>query len=331
MTTGVMIGKFLPPHQGHKHLIDTAAAGVDHVDIIVCARKDQPIDGPTRAAWLQEIHPDATVVLVNDDIADDQGDVTSKAWAERTVQVLGRAPDVVFTSEEYGPRYARHMGARHVSVDPGRTRFPVSGTAVRADPAAHWQLLEPCVRAWYVRRICVVGAESTGTTTLALALADHYDTTCVAEYGRRFCEEQLADRGSLDWKTEHFVTIATQQQADEDNAARSCGPLLICDTDALATSIWQERYLGYRSEEAEALAAERAYLLYILTSDDIAFVQDGTRDGEHVREWMTQRFRDEFAQRREPWIEITGDREHRLAAAIEAIDQLCATTTAATR
>ena len=144
----------------------------------------------------------------------------------------------MFTSEEYGRRSAGYMGARHVSVDPKRARFPVSGTRVRADPAAHWHLLEPCVRAWYVRRICVVGAESTGTTTLALALADHYDTKCVAEYGRLFCEEQLADGGTPDWRTEHFVTIATQQQADEDKAARSCGPLLICDTDALATSIW---------------------------------------------------------------------------------------------
>lgn len=326
MTTGVVIGKFLPPHHGHKHLIDTAAAGVDHLDIMVCARDDQPIDGPTRVAWLQEIHPGANVVLVDDDIAHDQGDVTSKAWAERTIQVLGRTPDVVFTSEEYGPRYADYMGARHVSVNPERAHVPVSGTSVRADPAAHWKWLEPCVRAWYVHRICVVGAESTGTTTLALALAAHYDTTCVAEYGRLFCEERLIDGGTLDWKTEHLVAIATKQQADEDSAARSCGPLLICDTDALATSIWHERYLGDRSEEVNALAAARAYSLYILTSDDIAFVQDGTRDGEHVREWMTQRFRDELAKRQEPWIEVMGDHKQRLASAIAAIDDIGATT-----
>jgi NadR type nicotinamide-nucleotide adenylyltransferase len=322
MTTGVVIGKFLPPHRGHRHLIETAAAAVDHLDVIVCARGDQDIDGRLRAAWLREIHPDVTVVLVDDDIPDDEGDRTSWAWADRTVQVLGRAPDVVFTSEDYGPRYAGFLGARHEAVDPGRTRFPVSATKVRSDPGASWHLLEPCVRAWYVRRICVVGAESTGTTTLARALADHYRTAWVPEYGRRFTEDRLAEGRPVEWTTPDFVEIATRQQADEDAAARASGPVLVCDTDALATSIWHERYVGRRSAEVEALAASRTYALYILTGDDIAFVQDGTRDGEHLRSWMTGRFRAELARRPEPWLEVAGDPHHRLAAAVEAIDRV---------
>jgi len=70
-----------------------------------------------------------------------------------------------------------------------------------------------------------------------------------------------------------------RQQADEDAAAR----LLICDTDALATSIWHERYFGTTSREVARLAAARSYALYILTGDDIPFVQDGIRDGQHIR------------------------------------------------
>jgi len=92
----------------------------------------------------------------------------------------------------------------------------------------------------------------------------------------------MATGAPHDWRTDDFVGIATQQQADEDAAARHSGPLLVCDTDALATSIWHERYLGYRSPEVEALAAARHYALYVLTMDDISFVQDGTRDGEPV-------------------------------------------------
>ena len=320
MTRGLVTGKFLPPHQGHKHLIDTAAAAVDHLDVIVCAHEQQPIDGATRVAWLREIHPDVAVHLTADDIPDDQGHRTSQAWAARTLDVLGRAPDVVFTSEDYGPRFARYLGADHVSVDPSRTTVPVSGTAVRADPASHWRYLEPCVRAWYARRVCVVGAESTGTSTLAEALARHYLTICVAEYGRRLCEERLADGWPLHWKPDDFIEIARHQQADEDAAARVSGPVLMCDTDASATSIWHERYLGTRSPEVEALAASRHYSLFILTSDDIPFVQDGTRDGEDIRGWMTDRFRRALTRRAEPWIEVTGSRQDRLAAAIRAID-----------
>lgn len=321
MTTGLVIGKFLPPHRGHLYLIDVASAAVDHLDVIVAARDDQPIDGATRRAWMREIYPAINVVLVDDDIPDDGGERTSRAWAERTVEVLGSAPDVVFTSEDYGPRYAAFLGARHVGVDPRRSRFPVSGTAVRADPAAWWHLLEPCVRAWYVQRVALVGAESTGTTTLARALAAHYRTAWVPEYGRQFCEERQVTAGpAWEWETGHFVDIASRQQADEDAAARSSGPLLICDTDALATSIWHERYLGSRSKVVDSMASARTYALYILTSDDIPFVQDGTRDGEHLRSWMTQRFREKLARRREPWIEVTGTHEQRLAYAIEAIE-----------
>jgi HTH-type transcriptional repressor of NAD biosynthesis genes len=68
-----------------------------------------------------------------------------------------------------------------------------------------------------------------------------------------------------------------------------------------------------------AMAAERRPALYILTSDDVPFVQDGLRDGEHVRRWMTERFRTVLADSGVPWYEVTGSREDRLARAMEAI------------
>jgi NadR type nicotinamide-nucleotide adenylyltransferase len=233
--------------------------------------------------------------------------------------LFGRRPDVVFTSEAYGPRYAHFLQARHVSVDPGREHVPVSGTAVRADPWGMARFLDPVVRAWFVRRVCVVGAESTGTTTLCQDLAHHYGCPWVPEYGRAYC----AERGdAIDWRSADFERIARRQLADEDAAARAADRLLICDTDALATSIWHERYLGTRSPLLEHLAAARRYDLYLLTSDDIPFEQDGTRDGEHVRGWMSQRFREELAQRPEPWVELRGDRAHRLAKATDHVDTL---------
>jgi len=169
----------------------------------------------------------------------------------------------------------------------------------------------------------VLGAESTGTTTLARELADRYRCPLVPEYGRTFCEQKrLAHASTISWRSEDFVHIARQQQADEDAAARQAWPLLICDTDALATSIWHERYLGTASPEVAALAASRSYTLYLLTGDDIPFVQDGTRDGEHLRGWMTNRFRHALAVRSEPWIEVRGSRTARFATATARIDQL---------
>ncbi|HEY9391517.1 MAG TPA: AAA family ATPase [Mycobacteriales bacterium] len=331
-TLGVVIGKFLPPHRGHSLLIDTARAGCDHLLVIVCARDTDPIPASARADMLREIHPGVSVMVTPDDIADHDAECRAEqisgAWAERTRRLclagFGRRPEVVFTSEEYGPRYARILGARHVSVDPGRVRVPISGTMVRANPWSAWDQLHPCVRAWYTIRVCVVGAESTGTTTLARDLAARYDCDWVPEYGRTFCEERLAAGQRIDWRTEDFVHIARRQQANEDAAARAGGWLLICDTDALATSIWHQRYLGTRSAEVAAIAMSRRYALYLLTGDDIPFVQDGTRDGEHVRGWMTQRFREELAARALPWVEVTGSRARRLASATAHVDALLA-------
>jgi HTH-type transcriptional regulator, transcriptional repressor of NAD biosynthesis genes len=318
-----VIGKFLPPHRGHSYLIETACAGADRVTVIVCARPDDPVPAGVRAGMLCELHPEVTVLVTPDDIPDDRGEATSSAWAARTVELLGgRGPDMVFSSEGYGPRYAAFMGARHVSVDPARRRFPISGTAVRADPWSTAEFLAPVVRAWFVRRVCVLGAESTGTTTLARDLANHYGCEWVPEYGRIFCEQRLAQAPTIDWRTEDFAHIARRQQADEDAAARHGGRLLVCDTDALATSIWHERYLGTTSAEVAELAAARSYALYILTGDDVPFVQDGTRDGEYIRSWMTERFRQALAARTEWWIEVRGSRDRRLATACAHIDRL---------
>jgi HTH-type transcriptional regulator, transcriptional repressor of NAD biosynthesis genes len=323
---GVVIGKFLPPHAGHSYLIETACAGVARVLVIVCSRPEDPIPASVRADMLRELHPETTVMVTPDDVPEGDAEGTSRAWAARTLSLCsaasGHGPDVAFTSEEYGPRYARYLGAHHVAVDLDRSRFPVSGTAVRADPWAAAEFLAPCVLAWFVRRVRVVGAESTGTTSLCRDLARHYGCGWVPEYGRQFCTER---GGVIEWSGADFEHIARRQLADEDAAARTGSRLLVCDTDALATAIWHERYLGTRSAVVERLAAGRSSALYILTCDDIPFVQDGTRDGEHVRGWMTARFRQVLAVRSEPWIEVRGSRAERLAAATVRIDRVLAT------
>jgi len=123
-----------------------------------------------------------------------------------------------------------------------------------------------------MKRVLIVGAESTGKTTLAIALAEHYLTTWVPEFGR-FYTEARRPRGEL-WTSDEFTFIATEQVRMEDALERIANRVLICDTDAFATSIWHERYLGQPSPEVLAVAAGRRYDLYILTDVDTPFVPD---------------------------------------------------------
>ncbi len=316
---GLVIGKFYPPHRGHKYLIDTARSQCDELTVIVCWKKSQLISGVERARWIQEIHPDVRVKLLDDDrLSDDD----SEGWAKNTLDVLGFVPDAVFTSEAYGDPYASFMGCVHVLVDKDRTRLPISATMVRQDPTKYAEFLEPCVRAAFARRICVLGAESTGTTTLSQDLAKHYKTTWVPEYGRVFSEGKMYGDENAKWRTNEFIKIARAQCALEDSLAEASNGLVICDTDAFATGLWHERYMGSRSVRVEAVSAGRHYDLYILTGDEIPFVQDGLRDGEHIRHAMHKRFEERLTEEGKNFIIVTGSREERLVEAIAAIDAI---------
>ena len=169
-------------------------------------------------------------------------------------------------------------------------------------------------------RVVILGAESTGKTTLAIALAEHYQTTWVPEFGRLYTEARRP-RGEL-WRSDEFTFIATEQVRMEDALERSANRVLICDTDAFATAIWHERYLGQPSPDVLAVAAGRRYDLYLLTDVDTPFVPDDIRDGESIRGWMHKRFQNELSRMGVPVLLLSGPHEQRLAAAIARINLL---------
>lgn len=316
--TGVVIGKFYPPHLGHKYLIDVAKSYVQHLTVILCWKKEHYIPGNLRVNFLKEIHPDVKIIGVEDKLDDND----TVGWAKATIELLGYIPDIVCTSEDYGDAYAKAMGCVHIQVDKSRITIPCSGTLIRNDPLNHLEYLEPCVRAYFVKRICVLGAESTGTTTLANALAQYYKTIWVPEYGRDYSIEKLKRSDANEWKTSEFVVIANEQLRQEDEAAKCANKVLICDTDAFATSIWHYRYMNCRSKDVEEIASKRKYDLYILTDADIPFVQDGTRDGEHIRLWMHNFFKDELTRLGKKYIIVSGGHENRMNASVKEIDKI---------
>ena len=344
---GLVIGKFYPPHAGHHHLVRQAARGAARVTVVVMASSHESLSLADRVAWMREIHAADTNVTItgirDDHPVDYQSDAIWRAHValmEEAARAVTAAPvDAVFTSEAYGDELARRLGARHVPVDPGRATQPVSGTAIRRDPIAHWPGLSACVRGHLAWRVVVVGAESTGKTTLAQELAERLrerggsfaNATWVPEVGREVTEQKLAALGrgadidDLTWATGDFVDIAREQARREAAASRTGAPVLICDTDAFATAIWHERYRGERSAQVDAVGVSAPYHLYLLTHhDDVPFHQDGLRDGEHLRAWMTARFVERLQETGRRWRWARGAREAREASALAEIDALLA-------
>lgn len=317
--TGLVAGKFDPPHRGHALLIDAARAHCERLIVLIVDYAAQTQSPTLRAAWLREIHPGIDVRIIPDDPA-----ITAEQTDEEAVWIRnflgGERIDRFFSSEHYGEALARALGAMHYEVDRERTMVPVTGTMVRRNPAKALQWLEPCVRAHYVPRVCVAGAESTGKTTLCERLARHYGTYRVDEYGRDYTLAK-ARAGNLGaWSADEFYHIAFEQQRQEDAWARCADPVLICDTDMLATKIWFEFYLG--SEPMRWPEASSPIGLYLIPFPDVPFVADEIREGEHRRYWMHERFEQVLAKNGHRFVILRGTYDERAEQAIAAIDDL---------
>lgn len=326
---GLVIGTFYPPHAGHLALVRAALSRCDRVTVEVLGGSTESIPVPLRVQWLREEAPTARIASVVDDAEIDFE--SAAAWEHHTgvIRSLLDPADgpvgAVFTSDAYGEELARRLDAEWVRVDPERSSLTVSSTAVRRDVPGHWWALPAGVRAYLTKRVVLLGASSTGTTTLAHDLAQRYGVPWVPEYGRTWVRTRPGGFAPS-WHTSELELLAHAQARAEDEAARRTPwPLLFCDTDVLGIGVWHRRYVGGRSERLDAFAAQRVPALYLLTAPDAT---PGPRDGrladDASRRAAHEEFRAALDAQPAPWVELTGDREERLARATAEVDALLA-------
>jgi len=316
---GLVLGKFLPYHAGHAHLIRTARSQVDELTVLVCSIAREPIPGATRFAWVAESHPDCRVVHVAEDVPQtpDEHPEFWPIWTDLVRHHAGEI-DVVFTSEDYGDELARRLGARHVSVDRARTAYPICGTAIRDDPLRHWEYIPPVVRPSYVHRVALLGTESTGKTTLAQQLAQAFGTTWVPEYGRAYCE----GRDALALTSDDLDAIGRGQIVAEESAARSANRVLICDTDVRTTATWSDIILGTRSAWLSRAAAADEYSHALLLDADVPWVNDGMRVLRDERTRHTELIERELHATHQSFTRIQGSFEERFRQAAAVVESV---------
>ncbi|ABK02093.1 putative transcriptional regulatory protein NadR (probably AsnC-family) [Arthrobacter sp. FB24] len=339
----MVIGKFYPPHAGHAHLINTAAAQSENVSVLVLGNRFESITVADRTTWLAAEFEDIAGVHVigmpNDCPEDYDSEEIWKAQSELMRLALKThgvtEVEAVFSSEEYGAQLAQAFGAEHVLVDQSRTTFPISGTLCRDDLGSAWPFIIGPARQGLATRIILVGAESSGTSTLAKALTEHYrprfpGITDVPEYGRDYTYEKFdalrakmpeAVLEDMVWNEQDFGRIATRQNEMENAAADAC-PLVIADTDSLATTLWERFYIGERSYGSYLAASNLPPRdLYLITDHEgVEFEDDGWREGEHRRAEMTEWFKEALTAEGHSWILVSGDHERRKQTAVEIIE-----------
>ena len=172
------------------------------------------------------------------------------------------------------------------------------------------------------RAICIIGAESTGKTTLARLLAARFDCPWVPEYLRAFCERH----GRTPTRDEQVQILEAQHdcvQAAHLAAVDKGAPFVFCDTAPLLTAIYSEFVFDDASLHARARAMHTRYALTLLLAPDIAWIADGLqRDGEHVRAPVTRMIERELAAIAQPVVAIAGQGDARLQSAIAAVAAL---------
>jgi len=268
---GLVLGKFLPPHNGHRYLIDFARHCVDQLAVVVGSLPDEPIPGHLRHAWMQELFPDCRVLHLAEPLPQYPAEAPDfwDQWRTSLQRILPWPVQRVFASEAYGTRLAQELGATFWPLELQRQTQPISGTQIREAPWQHWAFLPQCVRPYFVRRVCVVGPESSGKSTLALALAQRLNTVCVPEYAEIWLRHRA---GQL--QPDDLLTIARAQQALMQALARQANRLQICDTELLTTRCWSTELYGEVPPALAALCQPEADALYLLCQPDLAWQDD---------------------------------------------------------
>lgn len=314
----MVLGKFLPPHKGHVYLIETAAKHADQVTILVCTLKKEPIPGGLRYQWMRELCPGLNVVHVTDEVPSYPYEHPNfwEIWTD-LIQRYAPGIDAVFSSEDYGFEIGRRLGIEHVLVDKKRVTVPISATRIRSQPYKYWEFIPEPVRPYYAKRIAILGPESTGKSTLAVQLAEHFNTAYVAEYGREYTDQIDMRRFSL----EDIEKIGRGQAIREDLAARKANRILICDTELITTQIWSEIYFKQCPSWVLEENQRRTYDLYLLMNIDIPWVDDGTREFPHLRQFHFDRIKEELENRKIPYHIVSGFGPKRTMCAVRIIQE----------
>lgn len=176
-----------------------------------------------------------------------------------------------------------------------------------------------------VKKIVIIGPESTGKSTLCSRLANHYNTQFCPEYAR----EYLTKYGK-DYSYDSLLTIAEGQLKLEEKTTQSVianqKSAIFIDTDMYVMKVWCEFVYDKCHPWILNQIAEREYDLYLLCNTELPWVKDELREYPdlQIREKLFRIYKDLMINQPVPWVEIRGDLEFRFQTSVKAVDRLLA-------
>jgi HTH-type transcriptional regulator, transcriptional repressor of NAD biosynthesis genes len=319
MKRGLVIGKFLPIHQGHIALIEFAAAQCDELIVSMSYTLNDPIPAALRFSWIVELFQDNPKIkphVLLDDFDDESLDLPERTriWAD-VIRKHYPPIHLLFSSESYGDPFARNLNAAHIQFDPARKFVPVSASQIRSNPFQYWNFIPEVVRPHFVKKVCFYGPESTGKSTMAATMAKKFNTEFVPEVAR----EMLITN---DFSIDDIIRIGKAQTQRVHEKTRTANKILFCDTDLITTQIYSQHYLGTVPQILYDLEKEVNYDVYFLMDINTEWIADGLRDLGHLRQEMFETFKKALDDRNIPYIFLTGEREKKEQTVVDTIKSL---------
>lgn len=265
---GLVIGKFMPPHKGHEYLFRFAKQYCENLTIVVDCLEEQTISPELRKEWIEELITGVNVIALKDFMPQDPSKVENfwEIWKNTLYEVAGK-PDVLIASMDYGWELSRQLECEFVPLDIARQSIPISSTDIRSNPFMYWNFIIESARGYFLKKICFIGPESTGKSTIAKNLAQQLNTVYIPEYAKVIIEKQKNKFYEKNVKEVAYAQIRTEKALE-----RMTNKIMLCDSDVITTMAWSKELFDHIPTELEDIAKSQKYNKTFLFFPDTPWV-----------------------------------------------------------
>ena len=312
---GLYLGKYAPFHLGHEFVITEALKTVEKLTVLIYEAPGlTKVSLARRADWIRTFNPNIEVIECPDGPTDVTYEITGmQKHEDYVIEKLGKRKIThFFSSEPYGEHMSTALGARDMRIDQARKSLPISATEIREDIYTHRKFLNSRVYFDHLVKVVLLGAPSTGKSTLAEKLAEHFKTTSMPEYGREYWELNNIEKRLT---PEQLLEIAEIHRMREFDLAHEANRYFFIDTTALTTEIFAHYYHGDSLPRLRELSNEtkERYDVVILCGDDIPYDDTVDRSGQANRSEFQKTTIEELDKRGIAYHEVTGSIHDRIS------------------